>query len=74
MFAALLSIEMNEPFFPLKFNAAFLRISDQVRELLDDVAAAKQSQDSGLAPQTLESLALQVSVLFCFIHESSASE
>jgi hypothetical protein len=31
-----------------------------VRELLDDVAAAKRSQDSGLAPQTLEALATQV--------------
>ena len=32
----------------------------QVRELLDDVAAARKSRDSGLAPHTIESLASQV--------------
>jgi hypothetical protein len=32
----------------------------QVRELLEDVEAAKKNRDSGLAPDTLESLAFQV--------------
>lgn len=52
--------EENKEETPVK---KYQRLNCEVRELLDDVSAARKNKDSGLGSQTLESLASQVEAL-----------
>lgn len=47
----------------------YQRLNCEVRELLEDVEAAKKSKDSGLPPDTIESLATQVGALHKYLLE-----
>jgi len=57
-------------------NFLLFSLLEKVRELLEGVDAAKKSRDSGLAPDTLESLASQVrekliQIWHCQLHKES---